>query len=573
VCQLETLRRTAQRNLRGILEKLPRTLDETYERVLEEVSEDNREHARRLLHCIAVAIRPLRVEELAEILAFDFDDAEGGIPKLHASWRWKDQEEAVLFTCSSLIAVVDYHDSQGAHRVVQFSHFSVKEFLISDRLASSTGDLSRYRILPKPAHTILAQACLGSLLHLDEHSDEQSAKVSPLARYAAEHWVAHAQFEDVESRVKDGMLRLFHPDKPHLATWLNIYNIDLRSLLGSPPMDISNPLYYAALCGFRGLVEHLVTDYLQLVNAIGGCYESPLLAALSKRHIWIAEFLLQHGGEVDVRGLGGNTPLNNAVTMFEEHAVPFLLKHGADVNSQNDSLYTPLHYAASYTYLEASQMLLDRGADVNSRDDMGRTPLQWLFEDGPHIGSLAQVPHVARLLLERGANVNAQDDEHTLPLLQVLEPDEGSNLHLDDIAQMLLEYGAEPNVKNKNGKTPLQIVLGRKYYSKDHDAQDLVTARLLVEHGADVNPQDKDHTPPLLLAMQRNMYEMTRVLLSRGADPNVKNDNGKTAFFFFFEPILFWNTSPRLSPVVTMSRYIYEKLVNERWPPHSPINT
>jgi hypothetical protein len=48
VCQLETLRRTAQRNLRGILEKLPRTLDETYERVLEEVSEDNREHARRL---------------------------------------------------------------------------------------------------------------------------------------------------------------------------------------------------------------------------------------------------------------------------------------------------------------------------------------------------------------------------------------------------------------------------------------------------------------------------------------------------------------------------------------------
>jgi hypothetical protein len=30
-------------------------------------------------------------------------------------------------------------------------------------------------------------------------------------------------------------------------------------------------------------------------------------------------------------------------------------------------------------------------------------------------------------------------------------------------------------------------------------------------------------------------------------------------FFFFFEPILFWNTSPRLSPVVTTSRYICEK--------------
>ena len=103
VCQLETLRRSAQRNVRGILEKLPKTLDETYERVLEEVDEDNREHARRLLHCLAVAIRPLRVEELADILAFDFDDSQGSIPKLHASWRWKDQEEAVLFTWSIMI--------------------------------------------------------------------------------------------------------------------------------------------------------------------------------------------------------------------------------------------------------------------------------------------------------------------------------------------------------------------------------------------------------------------------------------------------------------------------------------
>ena len=151
--------------MRGILEKLPKTLDETYERVLKDINEDNREHARRLLHCLAVAIRPLRVEELAEILTFDFDDVEGSIPKFHADWRWKDQEEAVLSTCSSLIAVVYNRDWRGdVSRVVQFSHFSVKEFLMSDRLASSTPDISRYHILPGPAHTILAQACLGSLL-------------------------------------------------------------------------------------------------------------------------------------------------------------------------------------------------------------------------------------------------------------------------------------------------------------------------------------------------------------------------------------------------------------------------
>jgi hypothetical protein len=73
-----------------------------------------------------VAIRPLRVAELAEVLAVDFDDAEG-IPKLNPDWRWEDQEQALLIACSSLIAIVEAGDS----RVVQFSHFSVKEFLTS----------------------------------------------------------------------------------------------------------------------------------------------------------------------------------------------------------------------------------------------------------------------------------------------------------------------------------------------------------------------------------------------------------------------------------------------------------
>ena len=51
-------------------------MDETYERVPSEIKKPNRDHARRLLQCLVVAIRPLRVEELAEVLAVDFDDAE-----------------------------------------------------------------------------------------------------------------------------------------------------------------------------------------------------------------------------------------------------------------------------------------------------------------------------------------------------------------------------------------------------------------------------------------------------------------------------------------------------------------
>jgi hypothetical protein len=123
-----------------------------------------------MLQCLLVAVRPLRVEELAELLAFEFNATQGGIPKYRAAWRLGDQTQAVLSTCSSLVTIVDdngfpyYRQAQ----VVQFSHFSVKEFLISNRL----GNFSRYHIRPTSAHTVLSQACLGALLHLDNHIDK-----------------------------------------------------------------------------------------------------------------------------------------------------------------------------------------------------------------------------------------------------------------------------------------------------------------------------------------------------------------------------------------------------------------
>ncbi|KAI9432201.1 hypothetical protein H4582DRAFT_1821458, partial [Lactarius indigo] len=153
-CQLEILRHCFPSSVLSILEQLPQSLDETYERILREISRANGDHAYRLLQCLTVAVRPLRVEELAEVLAIDFN-ARGG-PKLNTDWRWEDNEEAVLSACSSLVAVVKDSDS----RVVQFSHFSVKEFLTSNRLASSLGEESRFYIRLESANTILAQASL-----------------------------------------------------------------------------------------------------------------------------------------------------------------------------------------------------------------------------------------------------------------------------------------------------------------------------------------------------------------------------------------------------------------------------
>ncbi|KAF8264002.1 hypothetical protein EI94DRAFT_1665088 [Lactarius quietus] len=269
-CQLETLQYCFPPNLRQFLNELPESLDETYDRILKGINKAQKNNAHRLLQCLTVASRPLRVEELAELLAFDFQaPTSGGIPTLREDWRWDDEEEAVLSICSSLIAIVPNGDS----RVVQFTHFSVKEYLTSPRLAQSLHrDVSRFHIDLESAHTIMAQACLATLLQLDDNAKDGGAEVSPLMEYAAQHWVDHAQFDKVSSRIQDGMDDLFDSSKPHFSAWRGVHDMDEHWPYFIPPpvAGVGSPLYYAAFCGLYGLAERLIMKHPDQVNAPGG---------------------------------------------------------------------------------------------------------------------------------------------------------------------------------------------------------------------------------------------------------------------------------------------------------------
>ena len=162
-CQLETLRKCPRRYISSTLNKLPKTLDETYERILQSIPEVMQIDAHRIFQWIIVSSRPLGVEEVAEVFAINFDEEMSGIPVFEPSWRDANAETAVLSACSTLVAVVD---SGWRGKLVQFSHFSVQEYLTSDRVANAE-HVSRFHIHPKPAHTLLAKACLSVLLHPD----------------------------------------------------------------------------------------------------------------------------------------------------------------------------------------------------------------------------------------------------------------------------------------------------------------------------------------------------------------------------------------------------------------------
>jgi ankyrin repeat protein len=361
---------------------------------------------------------------------------------------------------------------------------------------------------------------------------------SPLAKYAAEHWVTHAQFETVSSSLQKAMGYLFDLDMPYFVAWLELYDIDTRPIQGSSSLHLfavdqkttPTPLYLAALCGFQDLVEQLVVKYRHHLSTRSGHYVTPLVAALAGRHFQTAKFLHQNGADVNVHGNGGDTALCSAAWCGDLEMVLELLNLKADVNDPGFDNWTAIHNASqgpdptfsntSYNNPQLSpdviRLLLEHGADVNARvvhagedDDERRTPL--------HVAAERGRVEVVCLLLEHGANVGAEDDNGRTPLhdaadYRAIDPNYLTVEHhisgKVDVVRVLLEHGAKVGAEDNEGRTPLHMAA--KY-------GEIKVVRVLLEHGAKVDAKDKKGRTPFQMASAWREDGIRGLLLEHGA--------------------------------------------------------
>ena len=522
--------------MRSILAELPETLDATYERILREMPKANREHAHRLLQCLAVAVRPLTVEELAEILAIDFS-ADGGIPMLKEDLRWENQEQAVLSACSGLITVVKPTSPESL--LVHFSHFSVKEFLTSSRLAATNEDtLCYHHIRLEPAHTIMAKTCLGTLLRFGRGYCD--IRQYPLARYAAHHIGDHVEFEDVMSHIQDGIGHLLDTKKPHFAIWLWIRagNPMYNYLPEEPQLPKVDPLYYVAELGFLRMAQYLISKRPQDMNVSSCKPETPLYGALAEGRTEVAQLLLGHYPDVDIRNSDGQSPLHLAADNGILKIIPMLIERGADINARDIRGETPLHKCLRGKCQEPFDMvrfLLENNADVNVQDYEHDSPLHV-------VASRYGSPGLVRLLLEHGANIHSRNRRGETPLhqscayahLEVIrlllkhgaDPDVRDNndfypLFIDnpDIVRLLLDHGANLHVRDYVGKTALHRSSEREYGRR----VDIV--RVLLEYHTNPDVLDKWNNTPLHLASSTGNFKAVQLLFEHGTNVNMRNDS------------------------------------------------
>ncbi|KAI0206014.1 hypothetical protein F4808DRAFT_455506 [Astrocystis sublimbata] len=322
-CQLDELEKCFRPpEVRKALANLPKTLDETYARIIANISPEHKHVAIRILQFLTFSKRPLSLEEAVDCIAvntntqtFDPED-RNPIP------------EEISRYCSSLVVIAEReggYEEANTVTELQLAHFSVKEYLVSDKLAQ--GIDQDFKITTARA----SLAC--TLLHKGADVNAQGGKYSNALQAAS--------YRGHEAIVQT----LLHK------------GADVNAQGGK----YGNALQAASSEGYEAIVQTLFYKGADM-NAQGGEYSNALQAASYRGHEAIVQTLLHKGADVNAQGGEYSNALQAASYRGHEAIVQTLLHKGADVNAQGGK-YSNALQAASYRGHEAIvKMLFDEGA-------------------------------------------------------------------------------------------------------------------------------------------------------------------------------------------------------------------
>lgn len=207
----------------------------------------------RTLRWIAFAARPLSVAEMSHAIAIEQGDAVFDDPM---------DMDKILCHYNSLVREDD--------GILTFSHFSVKEYLMS--IGPDPGPLARFRLDEGHSHGYLAETCLTYLLleQFDQDFTQSEERIrgaleaNPFYHYASHYWNYHGRNSGETSvRITSLVKHLFEPQKSNkfvlwAYSWILYYaNLEAPGSFYLQMADI-NPLHLACLCGLSNVIDSLI---------------------------------------------------------------------------------------------------------------------------------------------------------------------------------------------------------------------------------------------------------------------------------------------------------------------------
>lgn len=422
-CQLEDLGKCRSQNeILRALKTLPKDLNETYERILDGIDKEDHTLAMNALRWLSFSKRPLRVEELAEASIFNLN----ADTPFDVGDRFQDPRD-ILQVLSSLVSTDPklFRARRGRSEraeTVKIAHFSVQEYLMSDRMPPRLA--KTFQVQELASHQTITECCLH---YINFCKIRANYKTYPLFPYSSKYWVDHAKLcNDTECACTDLACRLLSTES-WVSNWFPTWHADWRY-----PGEKVPALSWAAFLGITGVAKKLIHSGAN-VNALAGYYGTALQAACMTGHGTVANILLSRGADVNAQGGYYGNAFQAACYAGQLEIANLLLEKGADVNTQGGYYGNALQAACYAGHLKIANLLLERGADANAQGGAHDNALRG--------ASLAGHLTIVNLLLEKGADINAQGGNYKNAIdaaLQGIRQYRGNS----KVVQTLLEHGA-----------------------------------------------------------------------------------------------------------------------------------
>ncbi|XP_030629548.1 LOW QUALITY PROTEIN: poly [ADP-ribose] polymerase tankyrase-2-like [Chanos chanos] len=250
------------------------------------------------------------------------------------------------------VAVVEYLLQHGAdvhakdkgglvplHNACSYGHYEVAELLVIHGAVVNVADLWKFTPLHEAAAKGKYEICKLLLQHGADPTKKNRDGNTPL------------------DLVKDG-------------------DTDIQDLLRGDAA-----LLDAAKKGCLARVKKLCSPENVNCRDTQGRHSTPLHLAAGYNNLEVAEYLLQHGAEVNSQDKGGLIPLHNAASYGHVDVAALLIKYNACVNATDKWAFTPLHEAAQKGRTQLCALLLAHGADPTLRNQEGQSPLDLVTAD------------------------------------------------------------------------------------------------------------------------------------------------------------------------------------------------
>src|SRR5271155_4172669 len=196
--------------IRQEIRKIPAALDSLYRDILERIRD--RSQSLQLMQWICFAKRPLLLEELRFAMAIDADTPCSSLRECQESEAYANSNNEMEKRVKSLSGGLAEVREQENQKIAQFIHQSVNDYLIQSglqRLDSSSENSVIGRAQFRLSRSCIKYITMREVLSCSSEDGQDFERRFPFLRYAATHWISHAEVVEAERISQVDLLGLF----------------------------------------------------------------------------------------------------------------------------------------------------------------------------------------------------------------------------------------------------------------------------------------------------------------------------------------------------------------------------